>query len=410
MGNRVFYTFWLYKSKKNKRNEAPVYLRLTINGKKTELSTGIMVSEDKWNSKKQQVRGNALDSNSKNKVISDLRNKITSIQDELNRKGVVITSELFKSKLLGDDKEVKTLLQAFDKYLDVVKAKACTETSIVPFKKLLIVKNRIVEFIYLEFNRKDIGLEELDYGFIQKFDLFLKNEKGYQLNTASASCQRLKRVIKNAISNEWLTKDPFDDFQCKREDVLKQYLTREDLIKLIEKEIQNNRLDEVRDVFVFCCFTGLAYADINKLSKKDILIKEDGRRLLKINRTKTNIVATIPLNEIALRLIAKYDSHPKVIYENKLLPVISNQKTNAYLKEIADIAGIEKHLTHHIARHTFATYYSEMGIPIEVTSKILGHKNIKTTSIYYKVTDVRILNEADKLLNDFTSNRIVNEN
>lgn len=403
MSNRVFCIFWLYKSKKNKRNEAPVYLRITINGKKTEVSTGIMVSEDKWNSKKQQVRGNAPDSDAKNKVLNDYKIKISFLQDDLKRKGILLTTELLKLKLTDEGKEVSTLIEAFDKYLEVVKAKVEIETSIVPYKKLIIVKNRIIEFMTQELRRNDIGLDELDFGFIQKFDLFLKNKKGYQLNTASASCQKLKRVIKNAISNDWLIKDPFDDFQCKKVDVLKHCLTREDLIKLINKDIQNNRLDEVRDVFVFCCFTGLAYADINKLTKKDIITKEDGRKLLKVNRTKTNILASIPLNEITLRLIAKYESHIKVVYDNKLLPVISNQKTNAYLKEIANIVGIDKHLTHHIARHTFATYYSEMGIPIEVTSKILGHKNIKTTSIYYKVTDVRILNEADKLINDFTT-------
>ncbi len=401
MSQKVYYNLWLYKSKSNKRSEAPIYLRITVDGKRTEISTGIIIQIHKWNNKKELIRGNSEDVIILNRRLRKLKSDISNLIDNISQKDIVITPELLKVKLMGKDKVNSTLMDVIDSHIMLLKSKVGIELSTVPYKKLQIVKNRIDEFLNCHYSRRDIGLNELNYKFIEDFDTFLKVKKNYSLNSASAACQRLKRVIKYAISNKLLITDPFIAFHCKKVDVKKEFLTKDELIILANSVIENIRLQEVKDVFVFCCLTGLSYSDVAKLSPNDIIIDDNGNTYIKINRVKTNVSAIIPLNEFALKIIESYKGNFKASYNKTLLPVISNQKTNAYLKEIANIVGINKNLTHHIARHTFANYCSESGISMEVTSKMLGHSSIKTTAIYYKVSINKVMNESKILINDF---------
>ena len=199
-------------------------------------------------------------------------------------------------------------------------------------------------------------------------------------------------------------------------EVERQYLSEEEIQTMLEKELHTNRLEQVRDIFIFCCFTGLAYSDVKKLSKDNLVFGIDGDKWIKTKRTKTDTRSNIPLLPTALEIIKKYENHPEAVTKGVLLPVLSNQKSNAYLKEIADLCGINKNLTTHLARHTFATTVTlSNGVPMESVSKMLGHKSLKTTQHYAKILDRKVSDDmailkqkfADKTTID-ASKRIAN--
>lgn len=207
-----------------------------------------------------------------------------------------------------------------------------------------------------------------------------------------------KKIVMICVKNGWLARDPFSNFQMSRKAVNRVALTEAELNRIAEKDFGNDRLNQVRDVFLFCCFTGLAYIDVYKLNRKDIIDGIDNEKWLVIERQKTESQSRIPLLPVALEILDRYADHPHCEAKGKLLPVSSNQKTNAYLKEIADLCRIEKYLTFHLARHTFATTVTlTNGVPIESVSKMLGHSSIKTTQIYAKIVDRKISDDMKVL-------------
>jgi len=205
-------------------------------------------------------------------------------------------------------------------------------------------------------------------------------------------------MINIALDNEWIDKNPFRKFKMKNKEVVKGFLTENEIEILLNKDFTIKRLEQVRDIFAFCCLTGLAFVDVEKLTPDDIHIGIDGNLWIHIRRQKTNTASHIPLMAHALILIDKYKDHPLVVTKNSVLPVLSNQKMNAYLKEIADLCGITINLTMHTARHTFATYALTKGVPIETVAKVLGHKDLKTTQIYAKVIDSKVADDMKILM------------
>jgi integrase len=206
-----------------------------------------------------------------------------------------------------------------------------------------------------------------------------------------------KKVVLLCIKNGWLERDPFAGFKFTKKEVERPYLTAVELQEMASKEFKAERLTLVRDIFLFCCYTGLAYVDVKKLKRTEIGVGVDGERWIFTKRQKTDTASRIPLLPTSLRLLEKYKHHPQC--ENgRLLPVLSNQKMNAYLKEIADACGIDKTLTFHVARHTFATTVTlSNGVPIETVSKMLGHTNIRTTQHYAKVLDIKVSEDMKAL-------------
>jgi len=217
-------------------------------------------------------------------------------------------------------------------------------------------------------------------------------------NTTVNYIKNFKKIIRICIANGWLDKDPFIRYKVKLKEVERDFLSEEELQTMIEKSYRTFRLEQVKDIFIFSCYTGLAYADVKKMSYENIVTGIDGHKWLFINRTKTDTPTKVPLLPTALSVLAKYKDHPQCVNRNRLLPVLSNQKMNAYLKEIADTCEINKELTFHIARHTFATTVTlNNDVPIESVSKMLGHKSIKTTQHYAKLLDKKVGYDMDKL-------------
>ena len=236
------------------------------------------------------------------------------------------------------------------------------------------------------------------YSFITDFEFWLKSVQNCNHNTTIKYISNLRKIINLCLKNGWLNKDPFVGFKMTKKEVIREILTEEELQTLISKDIQNIRIRQVRDIFIFSCFTGLAYIDAKRLKRSEIVIGMDGERWIYTKRKKTDSPTRIPLLPVVQEIMEVYKDHPQCLNEDCLLPIPSNAKLNAYLKEVADICGINKHLTFHIARHTFATTVTlNNGVPIESVSKMLGHKSIKITQIYAKVLD-RKLSEDMALL------------
>ncbi|MFV5701756.1 tyrosine-type recombinase/integrase [Flavobacterium sp. XS2P12] len=269
-----------------------------------------------------------------------------------------------------------------------------------------------IEFLQWKYSVSDIDIKHIDHSFITEYEFYLRSVRKCANNTAVKYIKNFKKIIKICISNGWLDKDPFADYKSKIREVERDYLTQEEVQDIYSKVFATERLNQVKDIFVFSCFTGLTYIDVKNLTVSNISMGIDGGKWIFTHRQKTETASRIPLLPIPEELILKYANHPQCINEDKLLPVLSNQKMNSYLKEIADVCGIKKDLTFHIARHTFATTVTlTNGVPMESVSKMLGHKNIRTTQHYAKVLDRKVSEDMDLLkskLSNFKGRNVSN--
>jgi site-specific recombinase XerD len=253
-------------------------------------------------------------------------------------------------------------------------------------------------FIRWKYGVEDLEIHKLDFEFVSDYEFWLKSVRNCGHNSAIKYIANFRKIVNRCIKNGWLSKDPFSGFKMTKRDVDRSALTATELQIIKDKAFDIERLAIVRDIFVFCCFTGLAYADIKKLRRSEIGVGIDGENWIFTSRQKTETSSRIPLLPTTLELIQKYKDHPQCLQNGRLLPVLSNQKMNSYLKEIGDACGISKNFTFHIARHTFATTVTlENGVPIETVSKMLGHKNLRTTQHYAKILDQKVSNDMTTL-------------
>jgi len=267
--------------------------------------------------------------------------------------------------------------------------------TLVRFRTL---KKHLSDFMKYQYQVDDIPLHKITIAFIYEFEHYLKAVRHNEHNTAVKYVKNLKTVIFFGLNIDWLQQDPFFKYKAKLKEVHRGYLTQEELDILKNKNFTVERIQSVKDIFIFCCYTGLAYIDVKNLTMDQISMGIDSNLWIKTKREKTQNLVNVPLLPPAYDIIKKYAHHPVRSKNNKVLPVMSNQKMNAYLKEIADICGITKNLTTHLARHTFATTVTlNNGASIESVSRMLGHSDIKTTQIYAKITDTKVSQEMEKL-------------
>lgn len=398
--NHVKILFWLYKSKANKEGKAPIYLRITVNGKKVEIATGHWLRTDEWDTPKQKAKGVSQGSISINKYITSTTNKILQIQDSLVITETPVSAELIKEKLLGTTSEKKTLLQLFDYHNSQIKLQVGKDFKPGTHKHYVVTRNKVEKFLMSTYRASDFPLESLSHEFVTRFEVYLKTVEGLSNNTAMKKIKQLKKIINLALAHGWIPKNPFSNFRCTYKDPQREALTKEEINLLAAKQFATERLTSVRDIFLFGCYTGLRFSDIQKLTPDNIVNGIDGKKWLTIDTVKTGQRCNIPLLEPALQLIGKYSNNPECLNKGVLFPVRSNQKMNDYLKEIADVTGIKKKLHFHIARHTFATTVTlANGVSLETVGKMLGHTNNRTTQIYAKMTPTRISNEMKMVEN-----------
>ncbi|WP_345954050.1 site-specific integrase [Mucilaginibacter sp. PAMB04168] len=396
--------FWTNKSKADAKGLIPLYARVTVEGRRAEISLKKKLNAKKWDAKSGFMIGNGEEVRRINKYINDVNNELFDIYQHFKSLAKVFSAEDIKDKY--NRKEVleltHTLLGVFDQHNSEVESLIGKDYVKGTLTKYKTIRGKVSDFIYTKYSKKDIALDELDYSFIAGFEKFLKVKEGIDHNTAMSYIKRLKRIATIAVNHRLINHSPFAGFKCTTKKVIRTHLTENELKALALKDFKFKRLEEVRDCFLFSCYTGYAFIDAQKLSLENVVIRADGEAWIETRRTKTSIIANVPLLPQAIAIINKYKGHELCLINNRILPIKSNQKMNAYLKEIADLCGIDKNLTTHIARHTFATTVT-LGndIPIETVSKMLGHTKITTTQIYARVQEKKIGRDMLKLRDKF---------
>ncbi|RXG13314.1 site-specific recombinase XerD [Leeuwenhoekiella aestuarii] len=391
MKNNYYALFHLIKRKINKRGLAPIYLRLTVDGKRKEHSISRRVDPRKWNSRQEKALGNSREAVEINTHISNLRHKLNQIHQNYIENDKYISANSLIKELRGENDIVKMTLEIFKEHNENLDQLIGKDISAASAQRYWTCHNHIKQFIKEYYKEDDYRLKDIDYTFITKFEHFLKTKRNCNHNSALKYVNNFKKIIRIALANKWMDHDPLINYKVKFEPVEREFLSQEEVDALWSKDLHFDRLKLVRDMFVFSCYTGLAYSDVEKLSKSDITLGIDGDRWIRINRTKTGAKSSIPLLPVAEQILERYENHPEVENSERVIPVFSNQKSNAFLKEIAIMCGITKPLTTHLARHTFATTITlTNGVPIETVSKMLGHQSLRTTQHYAKIVDRKI--------------------
>jgi site-specific recombinase XerD len=390
--------FYLKKSKNYLNGLMPIYLRITVDGIPKEISTGRKCDPGRWNSKAGRGSGTKEDVKSLNAYLDTLQTKVYEVRWQLLEKNETITSESLRSVLNGTNENAKMIMSIFQQHNDELESLVGKEFSPGTLERYKTSYDHTKSFMEWKYGVSDMDIKKLDYEFVSQYEYWLKTKRSCAHNTAIKYIANFRKIVNRCIRNGWLERDPFIRFKMTKKEVIPEFLTQHEINTISEKKFGSERLKQVRDVFLFCCYTGLAFVDVEKLKASEINIGIDGNKWIFTKRQKTDTPSRIPLLPWAIEILEKYEDHPACINSNKVLPVLTNQKYNEYLKEIANICGINKKLTTHTARHTFATTITlGNGVPIESVSKMLGHKNIKTTQHYAKVLDKKISDDMNVL-------------
>ena len=400
MNATISILFYLKRAKANAQGLAPIFQRITINGRRLDNSTGKFVDPSKWHPEMSKMRGNSEEARLINGHLDNLRTKILIAEKELNKKDIPANLETLKNMLLGPKERQRLLVPIFEEHNNKIKELLGIEYAPGTYERYQTSLKHTKDFLNWKYNISDIDITKIDHAFITDYEFYLRSVRKCANNTAVKYIKNFNKIIKLCLANDWLEKNPFANYKSKVKEVERVYLSEGEIQNIINKDFKTERLSLVRDIFLFSCFTGLAYIDVKNLTKSHISIGIDGDKWIFTHRQKTESASKIPVLPVTQMIIDKYADHPQAINEEKLLPILSNQKMNAYLKEIAAVCEIEKELTFHIARHTFATTVTlTNGVPIESVSKMLGHKNLRTTQHYAKVLDKKV-SEDMKILRD----------
>lgn len=400
MKTKVSILFYAKRAKASVNGLVPIYTRITINGKRIELSTNRFVEISKWSTEAGKMKGSSEEARSINSHLDMFKIKIIDVQMELIHKNIPITSETLKNKLLGTDERQRTIIPIFQDHNDKIKELVGKDYAPGTLERYSTSLKHTKDFLEWKYKATDIEITKIDHAFITDYEFYLRSVRNCNNNTAVKYIKNFRKIIKLCLANHWLDRDPFSNYKSKVKEVVRVYLSEEEIQAIKDKDFKCDRLSLVRDIFIFSCFTGLAYIDVKNLTTSHISIGIDGEKWIFTHRQKTESASKIPILPVTQTIIDRYVDHPQSNNEGRLLPILSNQKMNAYLKEIAGVCEINKELTFHIARHTFATTVTlTNGVPIESVSKMLGHKNLQTTQHYAKVLDKKV-SEDMKLLRD----------
>jgi len=390
--------FYLKKSKKTEDSVYPIYARITIGGSRAEFSMQHNISDKNWNPVKGRVRGLGHDVKKINSSLEFTKSKIYGYKLELEQEGKTVTPASLRDKYKGvSSSDEKTILGIFKEHNDRCRKLVNIDFAPGTVERYETSYKHVENFMYKVYNKKDVTINQVTPKFIHDFEYYLKIERKCNHNTTTKYLKNFKKIIKIALANYWIVKDPFSNIKFSIKEVDIAFLTEEELSNIMSKKLEFDRLRLVRDVYVFACFTGLAFIDVKNL-KRSHIENIDGALWIKKRRQKTKNWSHIPLLEPAIDIINKYKNHPTCRNTDLVLPVMSNQNMNAYLKEIAVACKIKKNLSTHTARHTFATTVTlSNNISIEVVSKMLGHSSIDMTKKYARVVDDLIQRDMQKL-------------
>lgn len=400
---RSYFTvlFFVKKSKPLKNGEVPICMRITVNGKRAEVQIRRSVEAECWNAQKECAIGKDRKHMELNHYLETVRTRVLQIHRELEQDRKPVTAEILKRNYSGGSDSPRMLVETFNehnKQYRELMGRDYVKGTVLRYER---TARYLGEFIRERFNTGDIPLKDVDHDFIMRFERFIKVEKNCAQNATVKYLKNLKKVIKEALANRWITEDPFFGIHFKLTKSNRAFLTEDELQLIINKDFDIPRLAVVRDIFLFCAFTGLAFTDVQHLKHEHITVDSNGEYWIRKAREKTDNMCDIPLLDIPRMIIEKYKPHPTCIKKGVVLPVPSNQRMNSYLKEIADACHINKPLSTHVARHTFATIALANNVSIESIAKMLGHSSIMTTKIYARVMDKTISREMQTMRRKF---------
>lgn len=411
--NSFSISFFLKKDKAAK-GYAPFYVRITVNHKSVDISLKRRIRIASWNQLAQRYDGKDEEAAAIREKIRQTRNDINSIYDQLRYEKQVISAAAIKAKLEGEEEDEQITLCWLLTYHNTQMGKLLEPGTM---KNYFSTERYIKEFLTKKRRRPDIYLSQLDYKFVADFEVYLRlrepdpGQRPCGNNTVMKHIERLRKMLNIALKNDWIVKDPFSRFQRNMISKDREALEAKELelISGLNLEQEGHRI--VRDMFVFSCYTGLAHADVCQLSREHIITEPDGEQWIEMIRKKTSTSTRkkfyVLLLPKAIELIKQYKDHPAALHKGTIFPVYSNQATNRYLKVIKKHAGLNREITFHIARHTFATTITlENGVPMESVSKMLGHASIRTTQIYSKVRKKKVGSDMKELREKMNSNLV----
>lgn len=399
--NNKFHVLFYLNKQRQKNGLYPLYIRIYVDSARSEIATTHYVNLKSWDSVKMRLKPSAQNAIFLNGYIDTVQSKINDLFIKAIGSKEPVSAKILKAKLTGTEEEPahKTILQAYEyhnlKMYELVKVGKVVAATV---KRHEITMNKVKKFLEKQYKTSDKPLPEMRLSFVTEFEHFLLTVEKIQSNTAHKYIKNLKKIMNMAVGLDWIPSNPFNNFKCSYHSPSREILTIDELNKIMHKDFGSERMNEVRDVFIFCCYTGFAYSDVYQFENNAVMKGLDGNLWLSTHRQKTGTKESVPLLPIPLEIIAKYQDNEYCKKYNKLLPINSNQRYNAYLKELADICNINKKMTSHIARHTFATTVTlANGVPIETVSAMLGHQNIRTTQIYAKVVEQKVSDDMEML-------------
>ena len=388
--------YYLRKTRIDKEGKAPIYVRLTVNGQRAEVCARARILPRYWI----QSRGKAVENNREgreiNRLLEAISFNIAQTRRTLEAEGKEITATGIMDRYLGKDlPERHTLMEVFREHNKRCRALIgidFTASTVQRYESLMRITG---EFLLKEYGSEDLYLDELPVHLVEDYEFYMKTVRRCVHNTVMKNLKNFKKIIRIAQSNGWVPKDPFHGKHIHMEPVDRPFLEKQEFLSMLHKEISIPRLAQVRDIFCFCCVTGLAFTDVQQLKAEHLVADIHGKIWIRKARQKTKNMCNIPLLDEAQKIIDRYKEHPYCQTHGVLLPVCSNQKMNSYLKELADICGIRKNLSTHCARHTFATLTLASGATIDNVAKMLGHANVNMTRRYAKVLDSSIMRDME---------------
>ena len=388
--------FYIRRDKLNKRGEAPVFMRLTINGERADASIKRFIEPHAWNSDKGKANEKCRGGKDLNLYLNAISANILQIQRDLELDKKEVSAQIILNRYLGKEQSDRhTLMEVFRAHNE--KCRALIGINFAPDTVLRYETclRLIEEFMRNTYKKEDCYLEEVTKQFVEEFEFYLKTIRKCCHNTTTKYLANFKKITRIALSNGWMKRDPFAQIRFHLDAVEREFLEKQELKTLLNKNISVPRLAQIRDIFCFCCLTGLAFSDVKQLKSEHLVTDINGMIWIRKTRQKTKNMCNIPLLDEAQKILDRYKDHPYCQTQGVLLPVCSNQKMNMYSKELADICGIRKNLSTHCARHTFGTMMMTVGADLYTTCKLMGHADVRTTQIYAKIVDSKKIEAVD---------------
>jgi site-specific recombinase XerD len=380
----------LKRDKEKKNGNVPIFCRITVDGKEARFGMKKDINPNFWDVNVGKATGRTSEATEINTLLDNTKSAIYRVYRDLQEKENNVSAEKIKNCFLGIESNHQTLLELFDRHNREKKMLVGINIAKSTCNMYRITRDHLAAYIMEWHHLSDISLKEINHKFVCDFETFLLTERHSEENTVAKYMQIFKHIIGIAIKNRWIYDNPFAGYKIHLKKTDRGYLTQEEIETLINQKFPTKKLERTRDVFVFCCFTGLSYIDVRELTAENIKISFDGGQWIMGKRRKTDVGYNVPLLEIPKMILEKYKGS---LANGRLLPVTSNQHSNVYLKEIGELCGLKKKLTFHLSRHTFATLTLSKGVSIESVSKMLGHTNIQTTQIYARITNDKISND-----------------